>query len=191
MNPTELKSLFSEDQRTFSNFQSIRDQALDDLYAGLRVHGTRSQRKFLDQYAISRVQARSLGESLFTLLEALPINAEESNGLLDQVVAAVALASLRVSPVITINIPFGRDNHQDSTLEVEAEQTRSGIAAITRLWQELESNNLTESVTFATMNVFGRKLTRNSTGGRNHNRKHAVMIAFEPRVRAIQHSYCI
>ena len=42
--------------------------------------------------------------------------------------------------------------------------------------------NLTDSVTFGTMNVFGRTLTRNNAGGRNHNRKHAVMVAFGPNI---------
>jgi len=184
LKPTEIKSLFADDEGTFTQFQSLRDQVLDGLYSDLRVSGTRTQRRFLDQYALSREQARSLGENLGGLLEALPTNADESNGPLDQVVAAVALAKLKIAPVITINIPFGRDNHQDSTLAVEAEQTRSGVATINSLWEELERAGLTEQVTFATMNVFGRTLSRNGAGGRNHNRRHAVMAAFGPQVRA-------
>ena len=184
LKPTEIKSLFAGNEGTFSQFQSLRDQVLDGLYADLRVSGTRTQRRFLDQYALSREQARALGENLGTLLEALPTHPDEANGAVDQAVAAVALARLKIAPVITINIPFGRDNHQDSTLTVEAEQTRSGVAAIGRLWDELESADLTEQVTFATMNVFGRTLNRNGAGGRNHNRRHAVMAAFGPRVRA-------
>ena len=97
---------------------------LDDLYSELRVNGTRSQKTFLDQYATSRIQARSLGENLGELLEALPTDPDNNNGAIDQVVAAVALARLGVSPVITINIPFGRDNHQDTTLEVESQETQ-------------------------------------------------------------------
>lgn len=184
LKPTEIKSLFAGSEGTFAHFQSLRDQVLDDLYVSLRVNGTRSQKNFLDQYAISRVQARSLGENLGELLEALPADEDNQNGPIDQVIAAVALARLGIAPVITINIPFGRDNHQDTTLEVESLETQSGVAAIARLWQELEQANLTDSVTFATMNVFGRTLTRNGSGGRNHNRKHAVMVAFGPRINA-------
>ena len=32
------------------------------------------------------------------------------------------------------------------------------------------------------MNVFGRTLRRNGAGGRNHNRKHAVLLAFGPKI---------
>ncbi len=182
LKPNELKALFAAEADSLADLRSLRDQALDDLYDELRANGTRSQRRFLDQYALSKSQARALGENLGTLLESLPVDAEATDGPLDQVVTAVALARLKVAPVITINIPFGQDNHQDSTLEVEAEQTVLGTQAIARLWQELEAASLTESVTFGTMNVFGRTLTRNGAGGRNHNRKHAVMVAFGPNV---------
>ena len=36
--------------------------------------------------------------------------------------------SARVTPVVVINIPFGRDNHQDATLEQERDQTISGVS---------------------------------------------------------------
>ena len=182
LKPNELKALFESDEDNLADLRSLRDQALDDLYNELRVSGTRSQLRFLDQYALSKSQARALGENLGGLLQSLPVDEENADGALDQVVTAVALAQLKVAPVITINIPFGQDNHQDATLEVEAEQTVSGTQTIARLWQELASANLTDSVTFGTMNVFGRTLTRNGAGGRNHNRKHAVMVAFGPKV---------
>ena len=148
--------------------------------------GTRAQRSFLDQYALSRSQARALGDSLGALLEALPADPDPEgiDGAIDQVIAAVALARLKVTPVITINIPFGSDNHQDSTLEVEAEETTKAGTVITRLWQEIEGAQLTNSVTFGMLNVFGRTLERNGSGGRNHNRLHAVMVAFGSKVNA-------
>ena len=114
----------------------------------------------------------------------LPLPAAREEDALAREDAAQHGRLARVERGITINIPFGKDNHQDSTLETEAEQTTSGVLAINRLWQELEASGLSEHVTFATMNVFGRTLNRNGSGGRNHNRKHAVMAAFGPNIRA-------
>ncbi len=184
LKPSEIKELFSGEEDSFMDLRNLRDQALDGLYADLKVSGTRSQRAFLDQYALSRTQARALGDSLGGLLEALPADPELTDGAMDQVIAAVALARLKVTPVVTVNIPFGSDNHQDSTLEVEAEETTKAGTIITRLWQELEAAQLTDSVTFGMLNVFGRTLERNGPGGRNHNRLHAVMVAFGSKVNA-------
>jgi hypothetical protein len=38
-------------------------------------------------------------------------------------------------------------------------------------------------VSFASLNVFGRTLKRNSAGGRNHNQNHHVMMMFGKNVR--------
>ena len=93
-------------------------------------------------------------------------------------IAACALAHLRVSPVIVIQIPFGRDNHQDSTLEIEDAETRRGVASLELMWNELNRLDLRNEVTFAMLNVFGRNFHTNSRGGRDHNRHHGVMVAF-------------
>ena len=184
LKPSEIRELFSGEEQTFADLRTLRDQALDELYTDLKVSGTRAQRSFLDQYALSRTQARALGDSLGALLEALPADPdpEAIDGAMDQVIAAVALARLKVTPVVTIKIPFGSDNHQDSTLEVEAEETTKGGIVLTRLWQELEAAQLSDSVSFGMLNVFGRTLQRNGSGGRNHNRLHAVMVAFGAQI---------
>ena len=80
--------------------------------------------------------------------------------------------------MIVISIPFGQDNHQDADLSREAEETISGAGHIAHLWRELRAANLHNNVTFAMMNVFGRRLYRNGRGGRDHNRHHSVMVAF-------------
>ena len=94
LKPSELKALFADEASTIANLSVLRDQVLDDLYAELKVSGTRSQRAFLDQYALSRTQARALGDSLGALLEVLPANPDPDivDGPLDQVITAVALA---------------------------------------------------------------------------------------------------
>lgn len=181
--PTELKNLFAGREDELVDLRPLRDQTLDRLYRNMKDNGSPAQRTFLDRFLLGRDQARTLGENMGTLLDALPSNADEPNSARDQMIAAIALAKLRVSPVIVINIPFGRDNHQDSTLEEERDQTISGVADIKFLWSELRRHNLQDEVTFAMLNVFGRTLTRNNRGGRDHNRHHGVMVAFGSQVK--------
>ena len=181
--PSELKALFAAQEDNLADLRSVRDQALNELYQGLQNGGTRVQKKFLDRYLLSRDQARSLGEELGTLLEGLSTDPELKDGAGDQVKAAVALAQLNIAPVITIKIPFGGDNHQDSDLSREAEETTSGVGHIRELWSLLGSANHRSRVSFAMLNVFGRNFDRNSQGGRNHNRYHGVMVAFGPNIR--------
>ena len=180
--PVDLKSLFLPADNTLADLRQVRDQVLDSMYAEMRTSGNISQRKFVDRYAQSRTQARDLGDQLGDLLDRLPTDEDDLNNARDQMIAAVALARLQISPVITINIPFGRDNHQDADLRIEEGETRSGVALIEELWNELKSANRENSVSFATMNVFGRRAYRNSRGGRDHNQHHAVMIAFGSKV---------
>ena len=175
--PSEVKALFAPQEDNLADLRSVRDQALNELYQGLSSGGTRAQRKFLDRYLLSRDQARSLGEELGELLGGLSTEPDLQDQVGDQIKAAIALAQLKISPVITINIPFGGDNHQDFDLSVEADQTTSGVGHIGDLWSQLGDANLRSDVTFAMLNVFGRTFNRNSQGGRNHNRYHGVMVA--------------
>ncbi|MCA9543500.1 MAG: hypothetical protein KC613_03890 [Myxococcales bacterium] len=176
--PSELQALFAERDAQIADLRGSRDAALDALYRDLQANGTRAQRSFLDRYANSRVQARALGEQLAALLAQLPLDPDDVDGAQDQVVAALALARLRVAPVITLRLPFGGDNHNDSDLSVEAAETTAGVARIGQLWQGLVDAQLQDEVSFALLNVFGRNLVRNAAGGRNHNNEHGVMLAF-------------
>lgn len=181
--PSELQALFADRDAQLADMRASRDAALDALYADLRVDGTRAQRRFLDRFAQSRTQARALGERLSALLARLPLDPEDVDGAQDQVLAAVALAQLRVAPVITLRLPFGGDNHNDSDLSVEAAETISGVARIGQLWQGLLDAGLQDEVSFAMLNVFGRELVRNNNGGRDHNNQHGVLLAFGPGFR--------
>ena len=181
--PSELKALFAAQEDNLADLRSVRDQALNELYQGLQNGGTRAQKKFLDRYLLSRDQARSLGEELGALLEGLSIDPDLQDGPGDQIKAAVALAQLSIAPVINIKIPFGGDNHQDSDLSIEAEETTSGVGHIRELWSLLGTANHRERVSFAMLNVFGRTFNRNSQGGRNHNRYHGVMVAFGSKIK--------
>ena len=181
--PTDLKSLFSPEDPALANLRRTRDQVLDTLYTDMLRGGSRAQREFVDRYANSRAQAQSLGDQLGELLAMLPTDPEEPNSARDQVIAAVALAQLKISPVITINISFGGDNHQDTGLIREEADTLSGVAAISELWSRLKAIGIQDEVTFATMNVFGRRSYLNGRGGRDHNQHHTVMVAFGANIK--------
>jgi hypothetical protein len=183
IDPTGLKSLFDQPDDLLTGLTSLRDQQIDEIYADLRVNGTRMQRQFLDRYALGREQVRKLGEDLAQLLTRLPIDPADRDSPVDQVIAAVALIKLKVAPVVTMHLPFGGDNHNDSDLTVEAQDTVSSIATLGTLWSELSAQGLQDQVTFASLNVFGRTLKRNAGGGRNHNQNHHVMTFFGKHVR--------
>ncbi|MFT7622728.1 MAG: hypothetical protein ACI9WU_001903, partial [Myxococcota bacterium] len=140
-------------------------------------------RSFLDRYALSRDQARIMGEQLASLLDGIGADSDNTDGPQDQIIAALAPAKLRVAPVISLSIPFGGDNYGDKQLTDEATQTVAGVGHIQALWEGIKSLDMKDQVTFALLNVFGRNLQRNVHGGRGHNRNHGVMVAFGPGVR--------
>jgi hypothetical protein len=183
IDPTGLKSLFDQPDDLLTGLSSLRDQEIDALYGDLRQNGTRVQRQFLDRYALGRDQVRKLGEDLATLLARLPTDPANRDSPTDQVIAAVALIKLKVAPVVTIHLPFGSDNHNDSDLTIEAQETVDSIAVLGTLWSELTAADLQDQVTFGSLNVFGRTLKRNASGGRNHNQNHHVMTLFGKHVQ--------
>src|SRR5262249_14715075 len=83
---------------------------------------------------------------------------------------------MKVTPVISIHIPFGGDNHRDVALATETAQTVSGVATIASLMQQLAAAGLTDSVTLISLNVFGRTIGPGNTDGRQHNPNHQVSI---------------
>ena len=90
---------------------------------------------------------------------------------------------MKVTPAVTVHLPFGGDNHNDAELTDEATQTSSSIGNIEFLWNELKSAGLQDQVTFALFNVFGRTLKRNARGGRDHNGNHHAMMLFGHKLR--------
>src|SRR5258708_9429341 len=59
---------------------------------------------------------------------------------------------------------------------METAQMGSGAAPIVLLMQKLETAGLADSVTFMTLNVFGRTIGPGNTDGRQHNENHQVSI---------------
>src|SRR5205814_567190 len=132
-----------------------RDQALDEIYGVLKERGTKAQKLYLDSLVTSRKQARSLGSDLVDMLAGI-----KSDGADGQVVAAVSLIKMNVTPVVTIRLNFGGDNHTDVDLaKSEAPQHETGVQSITQLWTQLQAAGLSDQVTFAMYNGFGRTRT--------------------------------
>ena len=119
----------------------------------------------------SQTQVRSINQNLLSTLSSITDNSANS-----QILAAVTLIQMNVTPVISIHIPFGGDNHRDVGLAAETTQTVSGVATISALMQQLAAAGLSDSVTFMSLNVFGRTIGPGNTDGRQHNQNHQVSV---------------
>ncbi len=175
--PDRIKAMFagsqSQSQKDIMNF---RDQQLDIIYADLKANGTQAQKRFLNEFSLSRNQAKTLAESLSAYLADVSGNSEA-----DQVKTAAALIALNATPVVRIELSFGGDNHFDTILDDEAAQTTAGAANINLLWRELKKYGAENKTTFAMLNVFGRTLGFRG-GGRTHYSDHNVMVSFGPKI---------
>jgi hypothetical protein len=176
VSPTQLKQLLTGNRNdALVKVRNLRDQALDQLNAMAKADSTNVQKQFLDAMALSQQQVRKLVEQLATTLNA--INSDDSRG---QALAAAALISANVTPVVTMRIGFGGDNHTDTDLANEAAQHVTGVQAIQAVQDALASLGLTDKVTFATLNVFGRNLNgiakTDGRTGRDHYGNHAVTV---------------
>jgi Protein of unknown function (DUF1501) len=182
ISPTQLKQLLTGSTTDpVVALRSLRDTTLDTLNTLFKQGGTAEQKTFLDAMAASQVQVRQLAESLSTTLAAI-----QDDTVAGQALAAAALISAKVTPVVTLHIPFGGDNHIDAGLydewfdHTDHSGVKSGVPGIQAVMDALASLNLTDTTTFATMNVFGRDLSGtakvSARGGRDHFGDHAVMM---------------
>jgi len=163
------------------SLRTIRDKYLDQLNELAKSDGTGVQKKFLDALAQSQAQIRQLSENLATTLTSISNDDVEGQAL-----AAAALISAKVSPVITIRVPFGGDNHSDASLanevadHTDANGRFAGVAGIQKVIDSLTAMGLEDKVTFATLNVFGRNLNSisktESRSGRDHYGNHSVCV---------------
>jgi len=168
----------SNPQSVLVSLRTVRDTYLDKLNELAKQDGTGAQQKFLDALAKSQDQVRSLKDTLGSLLGS--INADDVQG---QALAAAALIAANVTPVVTVKIDFGGDNHSDSNLanEVAAHtDSKRGVAGINMILQALVDNGLQDKTTFSTLNVFGRNLNgiskTESKAGRDHYGSHSVAV---------------
>jgi hypothetical protein len=166
-----LKATLTSPAGPLTNLQPLRDQTLNQLYDLYRNGASMEQKAYIDSLVTSQQQVRSIKQSLLNQLASIKDNSPAS-----QIVAAITLVQMKVTPVITIHIPFGGDNHRDVGLQAETTQTVSGVASIASLMAQLSSAGLEDQVAFVSLNVFGRTLGPGNTDGRQHNQNHQVSI---------------
>ena len=190
ISPTQLKQLLTGSKSDpLVKARTLRDQALNQLNQMAKDDGSSVQKQFLDKLATSQTQVRALADQLSTTLAS--ITADDVNG---QALAAAALISANVTPVVTIHLSFGGDNHTDTNLQAEADQHVSGVKGIQTVMNALAGltdsggTSLTDRVTFATMNVFGRNLNGiqkvTDRTGRDHFGNHSVMVMIGKNVKS-------
>lgn len=177
--PLDIKNMFASSVPDIDKMIRLRDRFIDKAYQSVKENGTPAQLKFLNNYATTREEANAFGDSL-----GQNITDVDGNGAVNQARMAVALTQINFAPVITIGLPFGGDNHGDSTLLDEVTETLESIETLKVLWQKIKAANLEDTVTFASLNTFGRDLIRNGSGGRDHNGEHHCMFAFGPTIKA-------
>jgi len=167
-----LKATLTSAAGPLTNLQALRDQTMSELYAISKSGATSAQRAYIDDLAASQSQVRSINQSLLDNLSSIKDNTAAS-----QILAAITLIQMNVTPVISIHIPFGGDNHRDLGLATEMAQTVAGVALIGSLMQQLATAGLADRVTLVSLNVFGRTIGPGNTDGRQHNPNHQVSIA--------------
>ncbi len=173
-----LKSTLTNPAGPLTDLQPLRDQTLNQMYDLYKNSATTAQKAYLDSLIASQTEVRNLNQSLLDALSSIKDNSADS-----QVLAAVTLIQMKVTPVISIHIPFGGDNHRDVALATEAAQTVAGVATIANLMTALAAANLSDQVLFASLNVFGRTLGPSNTDGRQHNENHQVSVTIGKSIK--------
>jgi hypothetical protein len=166
-----LKATLTNPAGPLTDLQGLRDKTLGQLYDLYKTGATPAQRTYIDSLVTSQTEVRSINQSLLEALTSIKDNSADS-----QMLAAVTLIQMKVTPVISVHIPFGGDNHRDIGLAAETTQTVAGVATIASLMAQLAKAGLADQVTFATLNVFGRTVGPTNTDGRQHNENHQVSV---------------
>jgi hypothetical protein len=167
-----LKATLTSPAGPLTDLQPLRDQTLAQIYDIYRGSATKTQRDYIDSLVTSQSQVRNIKQDLLNQLSSITDNTPAS-----QILAAIALIQMKVTPVVAIHIPFGGDNHRDIALATETAETVSGVASIASLMTQLGAAGLADQVTFLSLNVFGRTLGPGNTDGRQHNPNHQVSLA--------------
>jgi hypothetical protein len=167
-----LKATLTNPGGALTKLQPLRDQTLNDLYDLYRNQANDAQRAYIDSLVTSQSQVRNIRQDLLAELASIKDNSPAS-----QMLAAVTLIQMKVTPVIAVHIPFGGDNHRDIALAAETAQTVAGVATIASLMTQLAAAGLADQVSLLSLNVFGRTLGPGNTDGRSHNPNHQVSLA--------------
>jgi hypothetical protein len=181
LTPTTLASVLAAPKNGLgaANLVSLRDKTLDSLNAYAKSLGNKVQRDFIDQYATSTSQLRTLQQGLLSSLGTIKDDSQDS-----QIQAAIILFQMKVTPVVCVHVSFGGDNHGDPGLAKEIAGHQSGVASIATMTQALASANMQDKVTFVMSNVFGRTMVSGyNQDGRQHNDRHHVTVMIGAAVK--------
>ncbi len=182
LTPTTLSSVLASPKNGLGSMDlvKLRDQGLDSLNALVKSSGNTAQKNFVDQYATSTTQLRTLQDGLLTSLSALKNDNQDS-----QIQAALILFQMKVTPAVVVHIDFGGDNHSDTNLSGEVLGHQGGIATLSKMNDALIAAKLQDQVTFAMMNVFGRTMqAKDVANGRQHNDGHHVTVLVGAGIKA-------
>ncbi len=182
LTPTTLSSVLASPKNGLGSLDlvKLRDQGLDQLNALVKASGNTAQKNFIDQYATSTTQLRTLQDGLLGSLSNLKNDSQDS-----QIEAALILFQMKVTPAVVVHIDFGGDNHSDSNLSGEVLGHQSGVATLTKMMSAITAANLQDQVTFAMMNVFGRTMqAKDVANGRQHNDAHHVSLLIGPGIKS-------
>jgi hypothetical protein len=174
LTPTTLSGVLGAPKNGLgsANLVTLRDKTLDSLNAYAKSLGNKAQKDFVDQYATSTTQLRTLQQGLLSSLSSIRDDSQDS-----QIQAAIILFQMKVTPVVVVHVGFGGDNHGDNGLGGEVAAHQSGVASIAKMMQGLTSANLQDKVTFVMSNVFGRTMVNGfNANGRQHNDRHHVTV---------------
>ena len=174
LTPTTLASVLAAPTNGLGavDLVTMRDQTLDSLNAYARSQGNTVQKNFIDQYATSVTQLRTLQQGLLSSLSTIKDNSQDS-----QIQAAIILFQMKVTPVVAVHVSFGGDNHGDTGLATEIAGHQTGVASIAKMMAGLTAAKLQDQVTFVMSNVFGRTMVNGfNANGRQHNDRHHVTV---------------
>jgi hypothetical protein len=173
--PLSLQKTLLNPTGPLTSLQKVRDDTLTQLNDLYLTGASPAQRSFVESMITSQGQVRSISQQLLESLSTITNNSADS-----QIIAAVALIQMKVAPVVAIHIPFGGDNHHDTGLTAEGQQTIAGMNTLGTLLANLKTAtpmDLSDLVTVMSLNVFGRTIDQTNTDGRQHNLNHQVSFA--------------
>ena len=172
LRPNALKRLFPTLSNKDRLIREIRDADLSRFNNMLKDGGSRKQKAWLEDHVRSLEELRQLDEEVVKGFSNV-----NSASTADSIEAAMIAFKLNISSVVTINIPFGLDNHRDDALVQEANQTASGCKILENMFKRFKAEGLEDKITFVSMGVFGRTLRKLRNGdGRDHNLNHHVTL---------------
>ncbi len=180
--PLSVRKALGGVEGPLKNLTAMRDESIDRIYKIYKEVGTPSQRTLLDAWARSRDEVRSISQDLIARLDQI-----DGNNQANQIRTAAVLVAMKITPVVTVNIDFGKDNHTDNNFTNETTRHLTAIPALQLLMDELDQMKadglLQQDVLVGSLNVFGRTLKKKGMAGRDHNSGHHCMVLMGDGIR--------